>query len=73
MDRHPPKRYGWLGCYSKPLPQAPKEGETVSWAEEFVIQQHIPQFAAEGCARYFTGGRHHQRLQVALYHMLASV
>jgi hypothetical protein len=24
------------------------------WAEESVVQ-HIPQFAAEGCARYFTG------------------
>ena len=53
--------------------QVRKEGKIVSWAEEFVIQQHDPQLAAEGRAQHETGGRHHQRLQVALYHMLASV
>ena len=34
------------------------------WDAEFIAPQHIPQFAAEGCARYFTGGRYHQRLSV---------
>jgi hypothetical protein len=43
------------------------------WDAECVTEDHIPQVRTEGCARYFTGGRHHQRLQVALYHMLAGV